>query len=157
MASIAYLAGLEKVKQEGSNNLTFKILLIQAVGSSPNNPDDPTRATVAAILNGTIATEFNDTGYTPGPGSTSRRTLTNVDFVQDGANTRLEFDFDDPATWTALGGTQSVVAALVYIHTSDADDTLNIPYTYHDIADTQTNGQDFTLQVGSEGAMHITV
>ena len=123
-----------------------KIGLLKQLTTTPDNPDHD-------FMNDIATDEFNDTNYTAGFGGAGRKTLANRAISTDNVNNRSEWDFDD-IVWTTLGGTQTAVMAPTMREiTNDAATNL---LTIHDIADTATNGTDFTLQVGSEGAVHIT-
>lgn len=123
-----------------------KMILLDDISTTPDNPDHD-------FANDISASEFSDTNYTGGFNGAGRKALANRAAAVDTTNDRAEFDFDD-VTWTALGGSASAVfAVLVRELTNDAATNL---ISAHDIADTVTNGTDFTLQVGSEGALHVT-
>lgn len=121
------------------NSDTIKTLLIE--GTPTINPD---HATVAAVL--AAGAELVCTGYTAGPGSTSRKTNT-VTVTQEDASDRASAATNSQ-TWTALSGGDVIRAYLLYEHISGTDDTLNFPIA---IVDTDTglplttNGSDVSL------------
>lgn len=123
-----------------------KMMLLDDTSTTPDNTNHD-------FVSDIVASEFTDTNYTGGFNGAGRKALTNRAVTTDTVNNRAELDFDD-ITWTALGGTQTVVFAIeIREITNDAATNL---WGAHDIANTLTNGTDFTLQVGSEGAIHLT-
>jgi hypothetical protein len=126
-----------------------KMMLLDDTSTTPDNPDHD-------FVSDIVASEFSGTNYTGAFGGAGRVALANRAATADLTNDRAEFDFDD-VTWTSLGGGGTppsvVFAVIVREITSDAASNL---ISAHDIADTVTNGTNFTLQVGSEGALHVT-
>ena len=102
---------------------TLKVMLITT--GYTGNADDANMDLAAAV-------EINGTGYTAGPGSTDRKTLASPTVTQDDVNNVAKLDANDPAAWSGLSTGESVVAAVVYQHVSDSDDTLNFPIAYLD-------------------------
>lgn len=149
MASVAYnefKLGLLEARYNVESVANLKMMLLDDVSTTPDNPDHD-------FVSDIVASEFTDTNYTGGFGGGGRKALANRACTTDNTNDRAELDYDD-ITWTALGGTQTAVFAIMIREiTSDAATNLCCA---HDIANTATNGTDFTLQVGSEGALHLT-
>ena len=149
MSSIVFNA--HKIRaMEGAVNLetvsAMKVMLLDDTSTTPDNPDHD-------FVDDIVASEFTDTGYTGGFNGAGRKALANRAATVDLTNNRAELDFDNP-TWTSLGGTVSAVFALLIIEvTNDAASHL---VSAHDIADTLTNGTDFELLVGADGALHYT-
>lgn len=122
---------------------SFRALLIQ--GSTGPDPD---HATVTAVL--AAAAELTGaSGYTAGPSSSSRVTVTPT-VATDNANDRATVTFSAP-TWTAVN-TGTVRQVLIYRHESSSDDSLNIPVACIDTA----TGLPLTLN-GSDvnGGSHV--
>lgn len=98
--------------------------------------------------------EISATNYTGGFGGSGRKTLS-VTVSEDDTNNRGKAVFSN-VTWSALGGAvNDTVGAAVIFHegTSDADSVL---IAYFDLADTATNGSDFTLSMdASNGNLRI--
>lgn len=124
----------------------LKILLLEGTTSTPTDPDH-------TVVNDIVADEFSDTNYTGGHAGSGRKTLANKAVNVDNANDRAEADADD-VTWTSLGGTNSVIGAVIFKeNTADTDSTL---ICFIDLADTATNGGDFTIQWNAEGIFQLT-
>lgn len=105
--------------------------------------DDPESGEIGTVTN-----------YTGGFAGSGRKTPASRVVNQDDANDRAEFDFDD-ILWTALGGAANDTithAVLVEEITNDAGSPVLV---YYDIADTTTNGSNFTLNVDAEGALQL--
>lgn len=121
------------------NSDTIKVLLIE--GSTAPDPDHDTVAEVVAA-----AAELVCTGYTAGPGSASRKTLT-VTVTVDDTNNRSDA-VSNSQTWTALSDGSIIRQYLIYEHISGSDDTLNIPIACVDTDSglpLTTNGSDVSL------------
>lgn len=124
-----------------------KIMLLDDLSTTPDNPDHD-------FVNDIAASEFAGTNYTGGFGGAGRKALANRTVTTDNTNERSEFDHDD-ILWTALGGAANPVVMAVIVREVTNDAASNL-ITCHDVADTATNGTDYTLQVGTEGSIHIT-
>lgn len=108
-----------------------------------------------------VAGEISASGYTGGHGGAGRLALSNASFNLDKANDRSEFDTDDPAAWSPLGGASNdtITGIIVFEeNTSDADSRLvyfidtvsgfpTLPFT--------TTGGSFQVQVGADGWAHL--
>ncbi len=149
MASIVYNANKLRA-MEGSVNLetvaAMKCILLETIATTPDNPDHD-------FVNDIVADEFSDTGYTGGFAGSGRKALATRAATVNLTDDRAELDFDD-ITWTSLGGTNSVVFAVLVIEVTD--DTATHVVSAHDVANTVTNGSDFQLIVGANGAIHYT-
>jgi hypothetical protein len=149
MASVAYNS-YKLNMLEGVFNIEtvsgVKMILLDDLATTPDNPDHD-------FVNDIAASEFADTGYTGGFAGAGRKTLASRAATVNLTDNRSEFDFDN-ITWTTLGGTATAVfAVMVREITNDAASNL---ISAHDIADTVTNGTDFTLTIGTTGAFHVT-
>lgn len=147
MASLTYTQSLVNGMQGGAALVAgdVRCLLLKATDAAGQSR---THATVAAVLAAGANVEADATNYV-------RKVLATKAVTKDDTNHRAEYSFDD-IVFAALGGTldNTIVAVLLYLHvTNDAD---SIPISFHDIADTATDGTDFTLQVGADGAVHWT-
>jgi hypothetical protein len=89
-------------------------------------------------------------------GSYARVTLTTPAVTDDDANDRAEWSFDD-VVFSSLAGT-TATAAVAYQQTggSDATPADDVLIALWDNADTAADGSDFTLQVGTEGAVQFS-
>jgi hypothetical protein len=130
----------------------LKVMLVNS-SYSPDRDDD--------VVNDVVAGEISATGYTGGHAGAGRKAVANGAFSLDKANDRSEFDTDDPAAWSPLGGAANdtiVAAILIQEKTGDADsrviyyiDTVTgypeLPFT--------TVGGEFSLQVGADGWAHL--
>ena len=105
--------------------------------------------------------ELTVAGYTGDYGGAGRKavsTTLNPAWTRDDANTRIEFDHDNPADWTSLtaGETIGGVGLIVedFVGTTGADDeTLFV--TYDDTNDVATNGGDVGYAVNAEALIQI--
>ncbi len=149
MASVVYNSHKLRAMEAAVNLETvtaMKIMLLDDLGTTPDNPDHD-------FVNDIAASEFADTGYTGGFNGAGRKSLANRAATVNLTDNRAELDFDD-ITWTTLGGTATVVFAVLIIEvTNDAGSHL---VSAHDLADTLTNASDFQLIVGATGALHYT-
>lgn len=149
MASVAYNSFKLNLMEAVFNietHASMKMALLETVTTTPDNPDHD-------FMDDISADEFADTGYTGGFNGAGRKALSNKAATVDNTNNRAQFDYDD-ITWTTLGtGDTVVMAVMIRENTNDAGTNL---CTLHDIANTATNGSDFTLQPGSTGALHLT-
>lgn len=95
------------------------------------------------------AAELSGTGYTPGFGSTSRKTLSSKVFTQDDPNNRGTFSAAS-LTWTGINA--GTIAGLVLIKeiTNDASSLL-IAYIDSTQFPLVTNGGDVTINPSSAG------
>lgn len=118
-----------------------RMMLLTGATTTPDNPDHE-------FVDDISADEASD-------GSYARETLTTPAMADDDANNRAEWDFDD----VVFGGldNETVTAAAAYLQTggNDASPSDDILIALWDIADTAADGSDFTLQVGSEGAVQF--
>lgn len=157
MASVVYTSTLARWMKGDvplDTSAGLKMMILETVTTTPDNKDHD-------FVNDIAADEFDDAGdaYTAGFGNNQRLALaftgtTNqANSVEtDLTNDRAEWHFDD-LTWTSLGGTDSVIgSAVIQEVTSDSDSPL---ISFHDFGDTVTDGTDFTLQVGAEGAIQL--
>lgn len=101
------------------------------------------------FVNDISVDEASDASY-------GRVTLTTVAMTDDDANDRAELDFDD-VVFSALAN-ETVTEAVAYLQVGVDDTTpANDPLiALWDIADTAADGSDFTLQVGTEGAIQFS-
>lgn len=140
-------------------NDSFEALLLK--NTTEYSPDKDNHNFVSDVVDGTTAEEFDGTGYTAGFGNSGRLSLTTTTVSVDDTDDEAELDCDD-ITWTSLGsssGGQTVEAVLVYkVGTSDSDSRIIRVYDDSEEADLekQTNGEDFTWQINSEGVLNIT-
>lgn len=145
MASFVYTQSLVRGQQEGMNLVAgdIRCLLLKETDAAGQ---DRSHATLAAVLAAGLNAEADATNY-------AREALATKVVTKDDINHRAEYSFDD-VVFTALGGTldNTIVAVVLFLHITD--DANSIPLSFHDIADTATDGTDFTLQVGTDGAVH---
>ena len=124
--------------------------------------DDPDHNNLSDLTLGT--NEMSQTGYVSGHGNAGRKILDQGGVASvDDANNRGEWVISNSATpppyevvWTSLGVEGQTVRGDV-IHrkgTSDDTDALNIVYVA--LADTVTNGGDFTIQFDADGIIQLT-
>ena len=135
---------------KGSFNLQtvsdVKMMLLETIATGPDNPD-------LDFVDDIAADEFSDTGYTGGFGGAGRKALATRAATVNNTDDRSEFDFDN-IVWSGLGGTNSVVMCeIVREITNDAASDL---ISAHDVTNTGTDGTDYTLTIGTTGAIHIT-
>ncbi len=146
MASFAYVTGWSEVT-DGTidiDNDTLKMMLVTS--SYVADPDDD--VVDAAGANDPVDHEISVTGYTPGHGNTGRKTAS-ISVAGNKTSNRVEISFTD-MTWTSLGSGTTIAAAIL-IKEGTVDDTTSRLIAYFDIADTPTNGGDFTLDAASAG------
>jgi hypothetical protein len=140
MANFIYNVAKTRMQNGGLDLDTDTIKCLLVEGSTAGDPD---HATVAAAL--AVHAELVCTGYTAGPGSSSRKTET-ITVTGDNANDRSDA-VTGSQTWTALSDGSIVQKYLIYKHVSGSDDTLNIPIALIDTATglpLTTNGSDVT-------------
>lgn len=141
MASVVYNNAKEQLLL-GTIDLssdTIQMILLKGVTTTPDDEDH-------VFLDDITADEADATNYV-------RKTLSSKTVTQNDTNDRAEFDFDD-VVWSTLGGTTDntiVGAAIFKSETTDSDSPL---ISFHDFGNTTTDGTDFTLQVGTAGAIH---
>lgn len=119
---------------------TLRMMLL--IGNHAENPDDE-------FVSDISADEATHASY-------GRVTLTTVAVTDDDANNRAEVSFDN-VTFSTLDATTATEA--VAYQRVGADDTTpadDVLIALWDIADTAADGSDFTLQVGSEGAIQFS-
>lgn len=154
MASLVYNIAKKEV-MDGTLNLntdTLKVMLVNAT-YTPNADDDVVDAGGA---NDAVDAEIAATNYVGGWGGSGRKTLSNKVFQEDDANDRAELHADN-ITWTALGGAQNdTIVGAVIVKEGVSDDTTSRLIAYIDLADTTTNGGDFTIQWNAEGILQHT-
>ena len=149
MASIVYTSyklGMLEAIFNIESVADVKMALLETITSTPDDPDHDFMADI-------VADEFSDTNYTGAFGGSGRKDLVSEAATANLTDDRAEFDFDN-IVWTSLGGTNSAVFAI--LHREITSDALTNLISAHDIADTVTNGTNFTLTVGSTGALHVT-
>jgi hypothetical protein len=115
----------------------LKVMLIKSTYSPANHND-------AFVSTNLTANEI------VGFGGAGRKAAGTVTASQDNTLPGAKLVFGN-LTWTAIGGTTNDTiggAALIKEVTSDA---ASIPIAYWDIADTPTNGGDFTLTMDASG------
>lgn len=140
MANVVYIGAKEKMGEGGFNPVAqdARVLLLIGTSSTPDNPDHEFVADIAAD-------EATDPSY-------GRLVLGTKTGTRNLTNDRWEFDFADPVFNNLAGAT--IVFAILFVQvTTDSDSWL---ISAHDIANTDPDGTDFTLVVGSTGALHIT-
>lgn len=109
--------------------------------------------------NDIIDGEITATNYTSGYGGAGRTAISTPAFTNDTGNTRVEFDADD-VTWTSLGGATNDTVTYINLIKEDhlgttGNDTESRPIFAIDIADTTTNGGDFTVQWDAQGILQF--
>lgn len=127
----------------GTIDLTSDVLRMMLLITTTSTPDSPDHTVVDNI----DGDEASDASY-------GRVTLAGVAVTDDDANNRAEWDFNDVVFSSLAGATIIMAAAYKRVGADDttpADDPLICLW---DIANTAPDGSDFTLQVGSEGAVH---
>lgn len=125
---------------------TIRIALLKAYGTE--NPDQDF---VSEVIDGT-----NNIEVATSPNYV-RKTLT-ATVTTDDANDRAVLDASD-VTWTAVGdGTESAVAAVVYLQVGgdDATPADDIVICTIDLTDTVLNGGDFTIQFSADGLITLS-
>lgn len=151
MASVTYGPTIVRAWTDAGDDLdtagsTLKLMLLEAITTTPSNPDHD-------FANDVSADEFSDTGYTGGFGGAGRQTIDNQAMAYDAANNRAEFTFDSEV-WASLGGTNDVVGLVLLREiTNDAASPI---FFFWDTANVTTNGENLTATVGSEGAVHFS-
>lgn len=105
------------------------------------------------------------TGSEPSDASYSRQTLANLTFTQDDTDNEGVFDADD-ITFSSLSTSNDIEAVFVYRQVGGSDGTPGddeLVAVYDDdsagsLADLPkpTNGDDFTINLDSEGLVNIT-
>lgn len=143
MASSLYNTALEKLL-DGTINLDgsadVRCLLVKS-----GYTFDPDHDVVSDITPG--SNELSVAGY-------ARQTCAGEIITRVDASDRVMFDMDD-VTFAALTAGQTIIAAILFIHTgSDATAQL---LAYIDIADTATNGGDVVIQWNASGVFYIAV
>lgn len=157
-------------------NFGFNIAKSQLLGGQLDLDTDTLRMLLLktySTADGTLADYddlqafLGDSGITEADAASyGRVTVTTPAITTDDANDRGELDFDnvvfsglgDGSGTDGTGSENTIVAAVLYKQVG-ADDTSpgdDIPIALYDIADTQTDGTDFTLSVGSDGVLHVT-
>ena len=116
-----------------------RMLLLDSLTTTPDNPDHD-------FVNDVSADECEDASY-------GRVTLAGKALTDDDANNRTEWDFND-VVFTALNN-ETVLGAIAYLQTGgdDSTPTNDALIAMWDIADTASNGTNFPLQTGTEGAI----
>lgn len=136
---------------------TLRMLLIKTYGTADGTLAD--YDDLQAFLGDSGIVEADAASY-------GRVTVTNPAITTNDTDDRGELDFDD-VVFSSLGdgsgtdgtGSENTIKAAVLYKQVGADDTTpgdDIPIALYDIQDTQTDGTDFTLSVGSNGAVHVT-
>lgn len=148
MASFVYDIGM-RAMTDGTiaiGTTTLKVMLIKSTYTSSAATD-----TNLTNLN---TNEIVATNYTGGFNGAGRKAVT-ATAATTATGSKVTFS---NLTWTALGGTTNdTVGAAVLVKevTTNAD---SLPVAYWDIADTPTNGSDFTLSFdGTNGNLRFTV
>lgn len=86
-----------------------------------------------------------------------RKAISNPLVVRDDANGRIEWDMDDPGTWSSLGnGTRAIQGTYVYWDADDdgdpADDAANDSGVFNQFGVNQNpGGGNFTVNIDAEG------
>lgn len=126
------------------DSANIRLLLLKA---APTIPADLDVDTITALLAST-ADECDATNYA--------RKINGTDFtltvITNDTDNRADIQIDADLTYANLGGAlnNTVVGALLFEHnTNDSD---SIPIVFFDIADTPTNGGNFTLQWPTDSA-----
>lgn len=128
---------------------TLKVLLLSTATPYTYNADHT--AADAGGNNDIVDAESAMTNYTRGWGNAGRKTATITLQVNDAAN-RVDIAIGD-LTWTALGGASNeTVDACVLVKEGVANDTTTRPIAYFGLADTLTNGGNFTLDFAALGS-----
>jgi hypothetical protein len=154
MASFMYNTALSEILAQTLNldTAVLKIMLVNAT-YTPNKDDDVVDAGGGSDA---LDAEIVATNYTGAWGGAGRKTA-NVSIEQQDASDRVVFKIVD-LTWTALGGAANdTVVAAILIKEGGSDDTTSRLIAYLDIANTPTNGGDFTLDFdGTAGVLQFT-
>jgi hypothetical protein len=128
VATTSFVYNQQKYRRiKGSSDLTaatIKALLIKGDGTFVVAELDKDHDTVAQVL--TAAAELTATGYSGGPGGTSRKTVAGTIAGPDDTNDRGDLALAS-AAFGAMSAGGPVKAILYYEHISGSDDTLNIP------------------------------
>lgn len=158
MASLVY----NKAKQEiadGALDLDTDTKVKVMLVNSGYTPDADHEVVDAGGASDPIDAEIVATNYTGGYGGAGRLALATRVVNLDLTNDRAEFDADD-LTWTSLGGAtnDTIVAAIIIKEDhlgATGNDTETRLIAYVDVADTTTNGGDFTIQWNAEGILQF--
>lgn len=136
---------------------TLKLVLVNSTYVPLRSEDAADEGGADDMVDGEIGSVTNYTGGYSGAG---RKTLSSVTVTEDDANDRGELDAAD-VTWSSLGGAanDTIVAAVLvkedHINTGGTD-TGTLLICHIDIADTLTNGSDFTIQWDAEGILQLS-
>ena len=152
MATFVYNLAAADIADGTIDLLTNTIKVMLVTSSYVANRDDD--VVDAGGANDAVDHEISVSGYVAGWGNSGRKALVNKTVTEDDANDRAEFDAAD-ITWTALGAGATIAAAIL-IKEGGANDTTSRLIAYLDIADTPTNGGDFTLQMDAQGIIQFS-
>lgn len=138
MANLVYNVAKERF---AAGNLDWDADTIKVMLVNSSYAVDADHNTVSQVTN-----ELAGTGYV-------RKTLANKVVTKNTTLDRAELDADD-VTWTGISA-GTAAAAIVYEDLGGADSG-NYLIGFVDIADTVTNGSDFTIQWSSAGILTLT-
>lgn len=101
--------------------------------------------------------ECDGTGYTPGPGGSGRKVLGSKSWSLDTPNEWAEMQCA-ALTWTAIAaGAGPCTAAILYLHVSGSDDSLNPAIAYFDEGGFPYTftGVDHTFDIPTDGLIQV--
>lgn len=148
MASGLYVTGLDKIL-DGTIDPDTDTLKVMLVGTTyVYDPDHD-------FVDDISGDEITATNYTGGYAGASRKTATVAVTANPGSNC-VDISIAD-LTWSSLGGAvNDTVGAAVLLFETGGSDATAIPIAYFDVADTPTNGSDFTLNFDATYNVRIT-
>lgn len=141
----------------GGTRGTAKLMLLQ--GYTPN-------ATTHDLVDNSgsgdpVDQELSVSGYTGGYNGSGRKAVSgslSPAWARDNPNTRIEFDFNNPAAWASLASGQTIngVGLIVEDFLGTAgNDTQSLFVAFDDTNDVATNGGDVSYSVNVEGMLQI--
>lgn len=136
MADGVYNRGLDEMATFTSNS--FKVLLLKGSGYTFNKDHDFVADLTPA------SNEIAGSGY-------SRQTLASKTRTIDDTNDRITYDAADPAFGSIVTG-ETVSAMVLYRFVTNDSDSILV--AYYDLPDTPTDGNPFTVILGSSGLLY---
>lgn len=139
------------------NNGTINLLTDTIKTVLVNSTYTPSRTDLVADAGGAndvVDAEISVTNYTPGWGSSSRKTLASKTVVVNQGSNRAEFNAAG-LTWTALGS-GATIAAMVLVKEGVSNDTTTRLIAYLDVTDTGTNGGDIGFTFDANGIIQFS-
>lgn len=126
MANFVYLPALLKLANGTIDPDSDDLRMLLVKGGHSSAPTDEFIGDFATL------DECDGTGYTPGPGGTGRKVVASRSWSLDVPNAWAEMQAA-AFTWTAIGADAGpCAAAILYLHVSDSDDSLNPALFYFD-------------------------